>query len=155
MFHDLGFSVDSFLPFMIFAVPIVAIIGGITAGIVKTLGHQRIIELAQRERIAAIERGVDPSKLAPLPIMDEDNSPMYRTYAEYALRRTHGLMIGGVVTLAVGLGLMVFLMIVAREESGAWAVGLIPAMVGVALLISAWVIRPKKNDQDSTSMPRP
>src|SRR5207248_4823258 len=53
---------ETFLPFLIFSIPIVAIVGGITAGIVRTLGNQRLMELAQRERIAAIERGVDPSK---------------------------------------------------------------------------------------------
>ena len=62
---DIG--AEFFVPFLVFAIPIIAIVGGITAGIVRTLGRQRLIELAQRERIAAIERGVDPSKLPPLP----------------------------------------------------------------------------------------
>src|SRR5207248_5473797 len=32
-------------------IPIVAIVGGITMGIVRTISHHRLIELAQRERI--------------------------------------------------------------------------------------------------------
>ena len=147
-------GVESFLPFMIFAIPIVAIVGGITAGIVRTLGQQRLMELAQRERIAAIERGVDPSKLPPMPMPGDEHAPMYRSYAEYALRRSHGLLIGGIVTLAVGIGLTAFLY-VADEGDRAWAVGLIPTMVGLALLLSAWVIRPKGglDSSGSSSLP--
>ena len=64
----LGFSMDSdwIVPLFALAIPIVAITGGIVVAVVRALGRQRMIELAQRERIAAIERGVDPSKLPPL-----------------------------------------------------------------------------------------
>src|SRR5258706_4364012 len=130
MFGD--FNMDGFIPIMIFAIPIVAIVGGITAGIVRTLGQQRLVELAQRERIAAIERGIDPAKLPAMPIMSDDEAPPYRSYAEYAQRRQHGLMIGGIVTLSVGIGLMAFLFIMNPDEQRAWSVGLIPSMVGVA-----------------------
>src|SRR5439155_4995198 len=101
----IAFHIDpeSYMPFMIFAIPIIAIAGGITAGIVKTIGQQRLIELAQRERMLAIERGIDPSKLPPLPIMTDDGPQVFRTYREYALKRSQGLMIGGIITLFVGV----------------------------------------------------
>ena len=38
----------------VFAIPMVAIIGGITMGILRVQGQQRLAELARRERIAAI-----------------------------------------------------------------------------------------------------
>ena len=41
-----------------FLIPIVAIIGGITAGIVATVTRGRVRELEIRERIAMIERGI-------------------------------------------------------------------------------------------------
>src|SRR2546426_9891232 len=63
----LSIDVSDFLPFFIFAIPIIAIVGGITAGIVRTIGPQRLMERAQRGRIAAIERGVDPAKPPPRP----------------------------------------------------------------------------------------
>lgn len=147
-----GDGIESFLPFMIFAIPIVAIVGGITAGIVKTLGQQRLMELAQRERIAAIERGVDPARLPPMPIQGDDHPMMYRSYNEYAQRRSHGLMIGGIVTLAVGIGLTAFLYF-ADEGDRSWSVGIIPTMVGIALLVSAWLVRPK-GGADPSMMPR-
>jgi Domain of unknown function (DUF6249) len=141
-----SFSVGEFIPIVALSIPIVAIIGGITAGIIRTLGRQRLIELAQRERIAAIERGVDPAKLAPLPISALDDEPETLTMSQYDRdrRRAQGLLIGGIVTTAVGLGLMAFLNIM-EDHGNAWAVGIIPAAIGVALLLSAFLVRPKGN----------
>ncbi len=137
-----GFGPDVFVPFLIFSIPIIAIVGGITAGIVKTVSRHRLIELAQRERIAMIERGLDPSKLPPLSIADECAPSAVLSPSDYAMRRTQGLMIGGLVTLAVGLSLGVLLYYVA-DEPGVWAVGLIPAAIGIALLLGALIVRPK------------
>jgi hypothetical protein len=54
-------------------------------------------------------------------------------------------MIGGLVTLAVGLSLGVLLYNVA-DEAGVWAVGLIPGAIGIALLLSAFLVRPKNGN---------
>jgi hypothetical protein len=151
---------ESFIPFMIFSIPIVAIVGGVTAGIVRTLGQQRIMELAQRERIAAIERGVDPAKLPPLPTYVPSRGPVagymggvYNSYADYARHRTQGLVIGGLVCLFVGIALTVFLSTVNDGDArSAWGLGLIPASVGVALLIGALITRPR---EDGPSNPPP
>lgn len=150
MVYPIEVDSEFFLPFLIFSIPIIAIVGGITAGIVKTLGQQRLLELAQRERIAAIERGIDPSKLPPLPTgrPDDELASIYLSPRESAKRRAQGLMIGGLVTLAVGLSLSVFLGAIAASEGDGqpiWAVGLIPTAVGIALLISAWLVRPTGN----------
>ena len=152
MFHV---DPESYMPFMIFAIPIVAIVGGITAGIVKTLGQQRLIEMAQRERIAAIERGIDPAKLPPLPeLRGDDVGAMYLSHNDYSRRRSQGLTIGGIITLAVGLSLSAFLAIMS-EEKNVWAVGLIPTAVGVALLLSAWIVHPRNGGQSTGTLPRP
>jgi hypothetical protein len=142
----LGFDSEVLIPIMIFSVPVVAIVGGITAGIVKTISQQRLLELAQRERIAAIERGVDLSKLPPPPTgrFDDELSSMYLSPYESARRRSQGLMIGGLVTLAVGVSLAIFLALMETEKK-AWAVGLIPGTVGIALLLSAWLVQPRGN----------
>jgi uncharacterized protein DUF6249 len=141
-----SFSVGEFIPIVALSIPIVAIIGGITAGIIRTLGRQRLIELAQRERIAAIERGVDPAKLTPLPVSALDDEPegLIMSQFERDRRRAQGLLIGGVVTLAVGLGLMLFLNIM-EDHGNAWAVGIIPTAIGVALLLSSFLVRPRGN----------
>jgi hypothetical protein len=138
------FDADFFVPIMIFAVPLVAIVGGISFAIVKTVSRHRLIEMAQRERIAAIERGVDPSKLPPLPevLISAEREDLGHYSSGQPLRHAQGLMTGGLVTLAVGVALAIFLEFVAGEP-GVWAVGLIPGLVGVALLISAAIVWPR------------
>jgi Flp pilus assembly protein TadB len=46
-----------------------------------------------------------------------------------------GMKIGGLVTVAVGAALCIFLRFVAGTASGTWLVGLIPGFVGIALLM--------------------
>jgi len=143
------FDSDIFVPFLVFAIPIVAIVGGITAGIIRTLGQQRLIEMAQRERIAAIERGIDPAKLPPMPMSpsghDHDLASMYLSPYEFARRRSQNLMTGGVITLFVGIGVGVFLWIVDRGDNS-WGVGIVPLAVGIGLLLSSWLVKPKDSD---------
>ena len=155
------FSEGFFVPFLIFAIPIIAISGGIISGIVKTLGRQRMIELAQRERIAAIERGIDPSKLPPLPAMEDHEAAMEALSSgvlnpsAHARRRAQGLMIGGLITFFAGFGIATFLLIMNPDNEGhrAWAVGLVPMFVGIAMLISALIVRPRNGDSYTQSGP--
>lgn len=134
-------SPELLVPIFALSIPIVAIIGGITAGIVKTISRHRIVELAQRERIAMIEHNLDPAKLPPLPVADVDDPTPLLSPADASRRRSQGLMIGGLVTLAVGISLGVMLYFL--EGGGAWSVGAIPTAIGLALLIGSFLIRPR------------
>jgi hypothetical protein len=127
---------------MLAAIPIVAIIGGIAAGILKTQGQQRLLELAQRERLAAIEKGLDITKLPPLPTFGDDLTPFHMSRRQFELRRAQNLTIGGLVLLAAGLGLSLMLLLLPDPEAKrAWAAGCIPTLIGVALLVSSSVVR--------------
>ena len=140
----LDFNAGDFVPLMALSIPIIAIVGGITAGIVRSIQRQRAFEMLQRERIAAIERGLDPDKIASLqrPILYDDHG-LYSDPNMQAARLRQGLTIGGIVTLFAGAALAVFLNGVAdRGDGNVWMVGLIPAAVGIALLLSAVLIRP-------------
>jgi hypothetical protein len=141
----LHIDAESFLPFMIFSIPIVAIVGGITVAVVKAIGRQRLVELAQQERIAALQRGVDISKLPALPNLALDDEDLLGLSGpERDRRRAQGLMIGGVITLFAGVGIMSFLLILGPDgDKAVWAVGIIPGSVGLALLLSAWIVSPK------------
>ena len=139
-----NFDVGDFVPLMAMSIPIVAIVGGITAGIVRMIQRQRAFEMVQRERIAAIERGLDPDKIASLqrPLLYDDHG-VFTDPVMAAEHRRQGMMIGGLVTLFVGIALSVFLYGVAdHEDHRVWLVGMIPAAVGVALLLSSFLIRP-------------
>jgi len=139
------FDAGTLVPLMALSIPIVAIVGGIAAGIVRMLQRQRAFEMIQRERIAAIERGLDPDKIASLqrPLLYDDHG-IYTDPVMATERRRQGLMIGGIVTLFVGIALAVFLRGVVGEGDAdkAWLVGLIPSAVGVALLLCSFLIRP-------------
>ena len=139
------FNAGDLVPLMALSIPIIAIIGGITTGIVRMMQRQRAFEMVQRERIAAIERGLDPDKIAGLhrPLMYDDHG-LHTDPRMAAERRRQGLMIGGIVSLFVGIALAIFLYGVADGDDGhkVWLVGVIPAAVGMALLLSSFLIRP-------------
>src|SRR6516165_2527414 len=129
-----NFDVRDFVPLMAMSIPIVAIVGGITAGIVRMIQRQRAFEMIQRERIAAIERGLDPDKIASLqrPLLYDDHG-VYTDPAMAAAHRRQGLLIGGLVTLFVGVALSVFLYgVTDHEDHGVWLVGMIPAAVSTS-----------------------
>lgn len=149
---------ESLLAILSLAIPAIAIIGAFAVAIVRILSERRMIELAQRERIAAIERGIDPSKLPPIGGGNHD--PGAHAYGHWGyrngspLRRAHGLLIGGLVTFAVGIGVALFLGLMETEKN-AWSIGLIPMLVGVALLAGAVVIWPRGTGGGQTPPPMP
>lgn len=59
-----------------------------------------------------------------------------------ARHRREGIRLGSLITGAVGIGLMIFLRGIAREES-VYLVGFIPLLVGVALFVYAEFLAPK------------
>ena len=56
-------------------------------------------------------------------------------------KRREGLTLGGLVTAGVGIGLMIFLR--AEVNGSEYLLGLIPAIVGLVLLIYVFVLAPK------------
>ncbi len=147
-----GFDANNLVPLFIFAIPIIAVTGGIVIAIVQTLSRHRMVELAQRERIAAIERGIDPSKLPPINFGQAEGTLAHIDPSNRPISKAQGLLIGGLVTLFCGIGLSIFLGQV-TQEPGVWAVGLIPGLVGLALLISAMIIWPRSSN--AAPPPRP
>ena len=147
------FNVQDFIPFMIFAIPIVAIVGGITAGIVKTVTDSKIMDNAQRERLAAIQRGIELDKLPPLPVLGAASGDMLAAFNPGAAQfhRAQGLLIGGVITLAAGIGIATMLYFIADGSDGdrVWAVGIVPAFIGIALLLSSWIVWPRGRNTPS------
>jgi len=125
-------------------IPLVAIVGGITAGIVKTLSRQRLLELAQKERLAAIERGIDPERLPPLQLPGDAGGKASLTFEQRQLRRSQGLMIGGLITAGVGAGFLATSIWGSDPETR--DPGLMFLMIGIGLLLSSRIGRPSKEE---------
>lgn len=117
---------------LVLSIPLVAVAGSILAVILRTRGQQRIVELAYRERIAAIERGLDLSQLPPL----------LPTPRQSMTRREQGMLIGGLLTTAIGIGLGLTLLLLPRGDGReAWPIGFVPLCIGIALLLAANLLR--------------
>ena len=130
---------SGFVQLFTMAIPIIAIVGGISVAIVRIITQARLEELARRERIAAIERGLDPAKLPPMGGAGEE---VY-SFVDSRLRRAHGLVIGGFILIAVGIAIGVLIDTV-EPSKNYWAIGLGPLLVGIALLGSAAIVWPRK-----------
>jgi hypothetical protein len=62
-----------------------------------------------------------------------------------ASRLREGQKLGGLIVLAVGVGLMIFIKGVSRNDPNpAYLVGLIPVLIGIALLSYAYLLAPKQ-----------
>jgi hypothetical protein len=58
-------------------------------------------------------------------------------------KKREGYLVGGLVNIGVGIGLMAFLAEISHDKA-VGLVGLIPALIGVALMISAYLAVPRK-----------
>jgi len=138
-------QIDDFVPFLLFAIPIVAMCGAFVAKITRMLVYQRMVELARRERLAALERGIDPERLRALDgEAGATGEPWMAQVARRQLEaedrdRAHRLLTAGLVWLAAGAALAVMLLLVDAGDR-AWAAGILPAAVGLAMLASAAVV---------------
>ncbi len=61
----------------------------------------------------------------------------------YIKRRLEGSKLGGLITAAVGLGIMALLRGIVHDEP-VYLAGLIPLLIGVAMLTYAFVLAPKE-----------
>lgn len=118
-----------------------SITGGIVSGFVRGRQRQNVAEMIQRERIALIERGTDPERLPslqshPLWAAIENGAVSER---QLAARRRQGLIIAGLLFTFFGIALGTFLSQVAGDH--VWVVGLLPASIGLALLVSSMVVK--------------
>ncbi len=130
------------LPMILMSIPVLLIIAGLTAAIIRSNSRHRLLELAQRERIAAIERGMDPDKLPQIQLPDSgDPKP---TFLQKQERRSQLLLIWGMVVL--GFGIPMYLGIGYSEGFGEAAPALMFAGVGIALILGSRLTRPSSED---------
>ena len=119
---------------LVFLIPIIAIIGGITSAIVATVMRARVRELEIRERIALIERG-----LVPPPEVDPRGF-------ERALARSERVQWtsqagrhrrAGITLLGVGFGLMMLIGVAGGNSGAGIGVGGFFAILGISFFINS------------------
>ena len=117
-----------------FTVAIVAIVGGIIAGIVSTIAKGRVRELEIRERIAMIERGMVPPPEADPAGFERSirsvESVQYRHSGHGHRHRT-----AGIVVMSVGFGLMLLIAFTSGEVNVGIGVGGFLVILGVGFLL--------------------
>jgi hypothetical protein len=111
---------------MVFLIPITGIVMGLMIPILyQVLDYRRrrdVIEAHHRERMAAIERGMD---IPPLP----------ESWLGPARQRKPRYLLTGMIWLFLGIALFVFLRGIVRPEPAVAYVGLIPGGIGLAFLL--------------------
>ena len=123
-------------PFLIFLIPVVAILAGCTLAIVATVMRNRVRELEIRERIAMIEKGmVPPPEVDPRGF---DHAVARQEHRVYGIRhRAPGrLRRVGVTLVGIGLGLSVLISFAGGSPRDGIGVGGFLVIVGLAFLIN-------------------
>ena len=118
------------LPLFILA-PLMLVLGGILLGFVRASHNFKLRQLAYKERIAAIERGVEFSQLpAVLGSVDLGALTADRAAGDpSAFWFTFGIM-----AIFVGVGVAVFLAFMAPHDQ-AWLVGIVPVFSGFGSIV--------------------
>jgi hypothetical protein len=120
-------------------IPIVAIIGGITAAIVGTVMRARVRELEIRERIAMIEKGlVPPPEVDPRGFEQAMNRyDLLSAVSDRARRGGARHRRAGITLLGVGFGLMVLIGVAGDAPESGVGVGGFLVILGIAFFINS------------------
>ncbi|MGB9205498.1 MAG: hypothetical protein WCB94_16190 [Terriglobales bacterium] len=93
-------------------------------------------EYYRSETLKKIAESSGEGAKAAIELLREQNNNVTR-------RRVEGMKLGGLITAVVGIGIMVFLHGLVREEP-VYLAGLIPLLIGVALLTYTFFLAPKE-----------
>ncbi len=125
-------------------IPLAGIAWLLLVGLSEEKTKRQRQELLHRERMAALEKG-----------MTEALEHAIEADAPPRPRNPHGLLVGGIITLGVGLGMVLFMgfALSGSNRNQGIAVGLIPLCVGIALIV-AWVVVRRLNGHVEERAPR-
>ena len=124
----------------VFTLPMALFLAVAASGMWAFVGVVSWAEIRRKER-EAYYRHETMKKISEMPgesglaLLREDERSIAR-------RRRENIKLGGVITFALGVGLMIFVWAVHMHEP-APLVGLLPLLVGLALLTYSYVLAPK------------
>ena len=93
----------------------------------------------RNDMLKKLAESQSPAAAATLENLREQERIKERRNAQ---RKHEGHVLGGAINLAIGIGLMVFLHALVRNTP-VFYVGLIPGLIGVALLLYHYLLRPR------------
>ncbi len=135
----MGFEVgENIVPVAAMLVPIVGSIALFSFLAIATWSDARRKEREayyRSETLKKISESSGEAAKSTLELMREQEK-------NFAKRRLEGLKIGGLVTTAVGIGVMVLLRGLVHDDP-VYLAGLIPLLIGVALLAYPFLLAPK------------
>jgi len=140
---------DGFWALGPFLIPIVAIVGGILAGIVATVTRGRVRELEIRERIAMIERGMVPPPEQDPEEFDRRMRSMQQFQRGHVAPRHRS---AGVILMAIGAGMYVLMAYAGGVPQQALGIGGFIAILGLGFFVNSLFSRPGQ-DGNQPSMP--
>ncbi len=135
---------------IVFMVPIVAIIGSFVTAIVQSLARARVRELEIRERIAMIERGLVPSPESDPRKFDQfmDRFDRYdrREMRHWGRHSPERYRRAGLILIGVGVGLMLLIGLQSPREG--IGVGGFLACLGAAFFLSSYFDGASRRDEE-------
>ena len=96
-------------------------------------------EYYRNETLKKIAESSGEGAKAAIELLREQNKNVIK-------RRLEGMKLGGLITAVVGIGVMVLLRGIANDEP-VYLAGLIPLLIGLALLLYTFVLAPKENEK--------
>jgi hypothetical protein len=117
---------------VVFLIPIVAIIGGISIAIAATISKGKIRELEIRERIAMIEKG-----MVPPPEVDPAGFDRAMVRYERLGGPRRGLRRAGITIMGLGFGLAFLIAFAGDNIRAAIGVGGFLVILGLAFLVNS------------------
>jgi hypothetical protein len=131
---------------MIDLIPVIVVaivlIGGITIVLAGMYQHIRTLEMAHRERLAMIERGI-------VPPPERDPEAFEQSLRSRPVRASR-TMAAGIVTISFGVALAFLISLAGGQRNVGIGVGGAIAIIGVAFVINGYLAEAGKPDGRGT-----
>ena len=127
-------------------IPVIAIVGGLVIAGLAIHHKARLKELAYRERMAMIERGLVPSP-------ETDPEKFDRAWESVAGRWSDPAVLAerhraaGIITIGAGLAVMLLLYFVTDQDRLAFGVGGAAVLLGLAFIVNSFLVGRAKRPQ--------
>jgi hypothetical protein len=132
-------------------IPVVSIVGGVILVVVMIWHQARMREMAMRERVALIERGLVPSPETDPARFEAvlGRAAQRPRYSERANERASRYRTAGILFMGFGVALMMIIAFAANDPRTAFGVGGAFVAVGMALVVNSLFVAPRRADIES------